>query len=133
MDPDAIGALDVLVKIAVINERLIDLAFKFRARPGMKGANHGFDIRRTEAGCLVNAFVEAEIDESRSYCWWLEIRFDANGWAIETSILKDQSVGQDIVLAFPQATGETFKEFLEALETSSHDLVESATAFDFSR
>jgi|SRR5947209_19155544 len=131
MDTEAIIALRLLKEIALGNERLIDLQFEFRSKSGVKTVSHGLDLRKFKDGCLVDGYVEVEISDDQSYCWWLELRIEPTGWTIETSILKDHPGGQDVIEGFADRRGETLDNLSIELASAIEQLIQSARSFVF--
>ena len=119
----------VLMSLAAVNERLIELEFHLRSRPSVSDTRHGFDLRKCGTGCRIDIYAEAYLGENVSYCWWLEISIQNDVWSLRSCVLRDSAKGQEIVEEFPERRGSTAEGLVQATQGAGDDLVTSCKGF----
>lgn len=119
----------VLNTICEINDSLANVYSKLREREVFKTVHREFDMRKSGGGSLVDAFVEGEITESLAYCWWLEIRFEPDGWSLEALLLKTEHGVQNRHKELIQSSGNSLEEFCQKVPEAIQVLRASAEGF----
>ena len=123
----------LLNALANINESLIDLHFCFRSNPRLKTARHGFDLRKSGLGFRADMYVEADVAEDVSYCWWLELAVDNEGWTLKAVLLKDSENGQKVLANLGESNGSSTESLLAAIQVAGEDVVRSGKSFEFGK
>lgn len=133
MDKASKQAKRALEAIALSNERLIDLTVKLRFRSEVTEVLHDLDVRRYESGSTVEGYVDAQLQNGKGICWWLEINCDEDKWLFESRVTVSNlrvDEGSEDLIRFEDKTAETLDEFVTSLEKATSELVESANSID---
>jgi hypothetical protein len=132
MSCNTIEANELLLAFARLNEALVGEYFACKKNPKVKEVHHGFDIRECEAGSRIDCFLEAELDSGPSYCWWVEINFGADNWAISQSLSKTENGEQHLLKDLGNFHDKSLRDFFLKLKTAISITTASIHSFDFS-
>ena len=132
MDAESASSIRALECIASCNEQLIALSQWLPSAPGIRTVSHGFDCRAYESGTSVEAYVEAELEDGKVICWWLEVGWDGQEWRIEPSVLVNDDQGQRVLRDFPCKNPRTLDGLIVELKGATSDLVSYARSMDLS-
>ena len=129
MDQDFDTARSLLGLLTEVNEALIAAYFKFRSRGDLAGAHHGFDLRKTDTGCLLDMYVEAVVHNDLAYCWWLELRLESQHWSLDASLLRTAEGQQQPLSRIAESRGAKLEELDHQIREAVRLLAESAAGF----
>jgi|SRR5882724_3939880 len=125
MDAESAESIRVLESIAQCNEQFIALS-QWLSLSGHKNVTHDVDCRAYESGTMLEAYVEAELEDGKVICWWLDISWNRESWRIAASVLVNNDDGQEVLKDFPEKTPGTLNDFVDQLKEASADLVAHA-------
>lgn len=131
MDADSAASTKLLESIAGSNEQFIALSQWLRSLPEIK-VTRGFECRAYKSGTMIEAYVEAEVDENKTVCWWLDVGWNNEQWLIESSVLLNDDQGQKVLRTFPTRTARSLDDFVTQLAEATEDLTTHARSMDLS-
>lgn len=129
MTPEFTYATRLLNSVSDLNETYIELFFLLKSDLSFVKAHHDCDIRRSSVGCLLDFFVEVELNDSLAYCWWTKIRSTMNGWELTTSLLKTEDGDQEVLSRINEFEGRDIEEILLNLERMKQEIYHSVKQF----
>lgn len=132
MDNESKYVAKFLEAIASNNRKFIELAGALRLQSKVLSVKQGIDCRQYNSGTRIEYYVDAELRNGKSMCWWLEIIWNKECWTIEASVLVNHDQGQDKLKEFPDKISETFNEFITQFNDSTNELVSSIDGINFS-
>ncbi len=89
-----------------------------------------FNLRRYQSGTNLETYVEAELEDGKVICWWLEVGWNREQWRIEPSVLVNDDHGQRVLKDFPATTLQTLDDFIGQLKEATSDLAAYARSMD---
>lgn len=129
MDVASAESIRVLECIAACNEELISLSQWLHSFADIK-PSRGFDCRAYESGTMLEAYVEAELDGGKTICWWLDVKWRAQEWSIQSSVSLNDDQGQRVLKNFPDKTPQTLDDLIKQLQEAASDLAAYARSMD---
>jgi hypothetical protein len=123
MDVKSKQAIDLLEMIADSNEKFIALSQYLRSKSTVIRVLHSFECRKYATGAMLQGYVDAEVQNGKAICWWLEVHWGKGKWVIEFRVLVNGDQGQETIKEFPDKISETFSEFIDQLEQATSELV----------
>jgi hypothetical protein len=130
MDFESEKSIKLLECIAACNEQFIALSQWLNSLSNVKNVCRGFDCRAYETGTLLEAYVEAELDEGKVTCWWLDVSWDEEGWQIQASVLVTDDQGQRVLKNFPEKKPQTLEGLVVQMKAVTSELVTYARSMD---
>lgn len=130
MDAESKQAANLLEIIADSNEKLITLSQGLRSKTEVIRVLHSLECRRYSTGTVLQGYVDAEIQNGKAICWWLEVHWGEGKWVIESRVLVNSDQGQETAKEFPDRVSETFSEFIVQLGQVTSELVSSVGIID---
>jgi hypothetical protein len=137
----AIAGTSMLAMLAEVNDLMIEMRFALAARPNVRNATRGCDVRKYEdefrgpglKKYSFEAYLEAETEAGDTFCWWLDVWKIATGWEIHRDIYihRRGKDGADSIGNFDDVTFARFDELRASILFLVNELVGSAAAFDF--
>ena len=132
MDAENKRALELLRSIATSNEMLIALSQSLRVRPEVTQVLHSLEARKHQSGAALEGYVDAELNNGKAICWWLDAGWDGEHWVIETSILINDEQGQKVLKDLGRKTPRTLDDFMTQLKEATSNLIASVDTIDLS-
>jgi hypothetical protein len=132
MDGESAQSIRVLECLAACNEQLIALCQWLPSMPGIRTVSHGFSCRAYKSGTSLEAYVEADLEDEKVICWWIEVGWNREEWRIEPSVLVNDDQGQRVLRDFPEKRPKTIDDFTVELKEATSDLVAYARSMDLS-
>lgn len=103
--------------IAEINETFINASITLRSKSKFKNVHHGFDVRKYHLEYpIMEIFIDAEINDNLSYCWWLDVHFNPVCWKVDMSLLKTTNGVQEELSKFLQSSNLNVDSLIRELE-----------------
>jgi hypothetical protein len=130
MDSESRQAVILLDTIADSNEKFIALSQYLRSKPTVIRVLHNLECRKYTTGTMLQGCVDAEVQNGKAICWWLEVHWGTGKWVIEFRVLVNSNQGQETIKEFPDKISETFSEFIDQLEQATSELVDSVKIID---
>ena len=121
----------IVTTIVEANELLADLYAYFRTKSEVREVHRGIDLRKCDAGSLLELFVEAELNDRLAYCWWLDVRFYQSSWSIDGALLKTEDGDQRKISDIAEHSGNTVEALIEKLHATCRAIADSAKQFQF--
>jgi len=115
-------ALELLRGIALSNEVLITLSQDLRTRPEVVRVLHSLEARKHPSGAALEGYVDAELNNGKAICWWMDVYWKEEQWIIECSILLQTDEGQQVIKEFPEKTASSIEEFVNRLDEATREL-----------
>ena len=129
MDEASGQSIRVLECIAGCNEKLIELSQWLRSFPAIT-ASRGFECRAYDSGTTLEGYVEVELDEKTTLCWWLDVTWNNANWLIQSSVLLNNEAGQTRLKDFPSRMPTTVDDFINQMNEATSDLIAYAQSMD---
>jgi hypothetical protein len=123
MDNDSKLAIILLEALASFNSSLIDLAQSLQLKPEVIQVRNNLECRKYRTGTLIEGYVDAELRNDKSLCWWIDIRWNGE-WIIDARILLNDSEGQETIYKFQDRSTPNFDKFLTNLNDITQELVQ---------
>ena len=96
IDPEVYRVVD---SMALAREALNEFAAKLERSSRFGGVTTGVDLRRYGSEPVWEVYVEAELPNGDSLCWWLEVRHQDQQWAIEAKVFAQTTQGQETLVS----------------------------------
>lgn len=125
------SAQSIVAVLALVNQRLMDLAIQLRGHQMVRSVSVAVTPRRYPAGDRVECYVDAELANGRAVGCWLEARIDDGSWIIDSSIRCNSEEGENELLGLPSRFAVDDDELVAELDGASSALVETARSLDF--
>jgi hypothetical protein len=126
MDIQSKEAIELLEVLAATNTKINDLAQHLRTHPDVLRVLHALECREFLTGSTVEGYVDVELRNGKSVCWFMEVGWSNDAWIIDTRILVNDACGQETAHHFPERIIDKCNVFLEQLIESIDEL----TKFD---
>ena len=130
MDMQSKQAIDLLEVIADSNEKFIALSQSLRLNPVVTHVLHSLECRKYATGTVLQGYVDAEIQNGKAICWWLEVHWGEGKWIIESRVSVTDDQGQDTIKEFSDKASETFSEFIIQLRQATTELMSFTEMID---
>lgn len=123
MDTDNEKALMLLETLAECNKEITELALRLQGKEAILQVLHGFGCQRYGNEVILEGYVDIELKNRKSVCWWLEAQWQGNSWHISTQILINDSKGQFTAHDFGDRSSNELKDFLTRLLEATREMV----------
>ena len=123
MDNESRHAVRLFESLADWNFEFTKLAQKFRPHPDVLRVSSNIEHRKYQSGTVIESYVELELKNDKSLCWWLEVRWDDKNWFIDSRILLNDLEGQNTIHQFDERLVTTLDSFLLQLSEAIQELV----------
>ena len=122
----------LMALLAHVSDQMFVIADELRKKLNVKNASKGCDVRKyrdafrfdDKAFYDFEAYVEAEMEDGSSICWFVDINCTPLGWEIQRTITR--SPVDDVARTFPVVSCPTFPEFAGKLADAMEDFIEAA-------
>lgn len=122
-------AIEFLSAIIDVNESFLGLYSFLRKKSGLKEVHHGCFLRKYDNSRSVEIYVEVEVNDNLAFCWWVDIDFESETWAIDLSLLKTEDGEQRVLSRLFQRTGSDLDVFAKDIKGANKVAVESVHTF----
>lgn len=92
------SAVTLFEAVASANEKLIEWTVQLRSHSGVAHTSRGMDLRNYRTGSMLELWLEAELTDGCTVCWWMDISHGDDGWSISPSVLRNRSENQETLL-----------------------------------
>src|SRR5262245_25903145 len=128
----------LLMMLAEINDKMIDISRTLRANPVVRKATRGCDIRMLrdpmrpeEERAIFESYVEVETQGGDALWWRLDISATSSLWKLYRVVGKPGTHGEDVINTFEEVAFGRFSEMRERVSSIVDEFVDSARTFDF--
>lgn len=123
MDIESKQAVRLLESFADCGIEFLKLAQKMQPHPDVVRVSHDFECKKYQSGSLIEGYVDLELKNGKSLCWWLEVSWSPENWLIDSRIMINDSEGQVTAHKFEDKTPTSFNDFLVQLAETMQELV----------
>jgi hypothetical protein len=127
-----VSALEAVSSLALINQRLVELAMNLRRQSPVRSVVTAVTPRRYPSGDRVECYADVELQSGRSVGFWLEFRHSEGSWIVESSVRRSGEDGEDELISLPTRFAVEDDELVEELDGASAALVAAAEQLDLS-
>jgi hypothetical protein len=132
MDSESLVARKVMGELAEAQRALQNLWNKVRERPEVTGAVYAVEFQDYSNGRGLQGYVDAELRNGKSICWFLEVVWPDDNWEVQAEVLVNDQFGQLILHAFPPHRVGSLDELIGALKLETGRLAASLRSIDLS-
>ena len=124
MDTESTLVIKLLESLADWNFKFSRLAMNFQDHPEVEKSSSNVEFCKYQTGTIIEGYVDLELKNDKSLCWWLEVRWNDLNWFVESSIILNDFEGQNVIYKFEEKFSTTFDSFLIQLSESIEQLIE---------
>jgi hypothetical protein len=127
------AARSIVSILALVGQRLSELARALRGQPVVRSVVSGISPRRYADGDRIECYVDAELASGNAVGWWLEFRFADGSWIVESSVQHNTERGSDAILGLPTRFAVDDEDLAAELDGASAMLVATAQRLDLTK
>jgi hypothetical protein len=127
------SAASIVSALARTHQRLGYLAWELRTRDGVVSVASLVAPQRYNTGDRVECYADAELVSGNALGWWLEFRYEAGSWIIESSVRSNTELGQYELIGLPVRYAVSDAELVCELGDAVDMLVATADRLNFEK